>query len=459
MAYVLTMSLVLGIFAIYISAFFHQRLHAEIAHDLDLEINSARHYLQINKAGKMVWHTPETMLETELPLKNVSWMDIHQPNGTLLYRVPESGLVGTAAEIPAFDKERTAGSFSLTTQGDIQYRILQRDINIAGQMLIIRVAILENRAEEQLRILHWVIWLGLPLALLISAVGGFYLAGHALAPMSKFSEKARSITAEQLNERLPVTNSHDELDILAETFNDLFSRLQSSFENLKRCSADASHEIRTPLSIIRSVGEVGLRKNQDEEGYREAIGTMLEEADRLTMLTDSLLDLMHVEGLQSPLDARSFDLTGLAEEVVGQINILAEVKGQSLSFKKNSPVIVTGNRSLLYQVIVNILDNAIKYTQQGGWVNIKVEQTDNEALLEINDNGPGIHCENQNRIFERFYREDVSRNRNIEGFGLGLAFAKRVVEIHGGRIEISNLAQSGSVFRVVLPLAGKPHQS
>jgi len=182
---------------------------------------------------------------------------------------------------------------------------------------------------------------------------------------------------------------------------------------------------------------------------------MLEEADRLTMLTDSLLDLMHVEGLQSPLDTGLFDLTELAEEVARQMNVLAEVKGQSLSLQKSNSVMVTGNRSLLYQVIVNILDNAIKYTQQGGWVNIQVEQTDNEAILEINDNGPGIHRENHNRVFERFYREDASRNRHVEGFGLGLAFAKRVVEIHGGRIQISNIAQSGSVFRVLLPLAGK----
>lgn len=452
-AYVIAMSLVLGAFAIFITAFVHERLHAEIAHRLDLEVENAGRFLRLDSPGHLVWYTPDGAREIYLPLKNVSWLDIHLPDGTLLYLEPESGMTGTAAAIPSFDIGRIPSSFSVTTQGGVQYRILKRNIQVDGQTMIIRVAILEDQAESQLNILHWVIWLGLPLALLLSAYGGYHLAGRALAPMSRITAQARSINAERLDERLPVTNSHDELGILTETFNDLFSRLQRSFEELKRCTADASHELRTPLSIIRSVGEVGLGRSQDENGYREVIGTMLEEADRLTMLIDSILALMRVEGLQSPLDARTIDLGALAEEVASQFGVLAEAKGQTLRIENSEPLFVSGDRGLLHQVIVNILDNAIKYTQPGGRVMIHVDHMDREAILEIIDNGPGIAPENQQKIFERFYRIDVSRSRTVDGFGLGLTFARRVVEIHGGRIELSNAEQTGCEFRVVLPLA------
>jgi signal transduction histidine kinase len=203
---------------------------------------------------------------------------------------------------------------------------------------------------------------------------------------------------------------------------------------------------------------VGLGRHQDEAGYREVIGTMLEEADRLTLLIDSLLALTRVERLQCPSDAKPVDLGVLANDVAIQFGVLAEEKGQTLTVERTEPVSVTGDRGLLHQVIVNILDNAIKYTQAGGRVRLHVDHTDSEAILEIADNGPGIAPENHKKVFERFYRVDVSRSRTVKGFGLGLAIACRVVEIHGGRIEVSSACQTGSVFRVVLPLAVSPNQ-
>jgi len=457
-AYVIATSLVLCAFAIFVAVFAHERLHAEIAHRLDQEVEIAERSLRMDGAGRLVWYAPHGAHEPYLPLRNVSWLDIHRPDGTLIYRVPESDMAGTAAAIPSFKEGHTSGTFSVTTPGGVQYRVLQRDIEIAGKRAISRAAISEDQAERQLDILYWVIGLGLPLAMLLSGFGGYQMAGRALAPMSRITAQARAINAERLDERLPVVNRHDELGELAVTFNDLFFRLQRSFEELKRCSADASHELRTPLTIIRSVGEVGLGRHHDEAGYREVIGDMLEEADRLTLLIDSLLALTRVEGLQCPSDAKPVDLGALADDVAIKFGVLAEEKGQTLTLERTEPVSVTGDSGLLHQVIVNILDNAIKYTPPGGRVRLRVDHTDSEAILEIADDGPGIAAENHKKVFERFYRVDVSRSRTVEGFGLGLAITQRVVEIHGGRIEVLSTCQTGSVFRVVLPLVVSPNQ-
>jgi heavy metal sensor kinase len=457
-AYVIATSLVLCAFAIFVAVFVHERLHAEITHRLDQEVEIAERSLRMYGAGRLVWHAPRDAHEAYLPLRNVSWLDIHRPDGTLIYRVPESDMAGTAAAIPSFDKARTSGIFSITTPGGVHYRILQRDIEIAGKRAISRAAISEDQAERQLDTLYWVIGLGLPLAMLLSGFGGYLMAGRALAPMSRITAQARAINAERLDARLPVANRHDELGELAVTFNDLFCRLQCSFEELKRCTADASHELRTPLTIIRSVGEVGLGGHHDEAGYREIIGTMLEEVDRLALLIDSLLALARAEGLQFSPAAKLIDLGALADDVATQIGVLAEEKGQALTVERTEPVAVNGDSGFLHQAIVSILDNAIKYTQPGGRVRIRVDHTDSEALLEISDNGPGIAPENHQKVFERFYRVDASRSRSVQGFGLGLAFARRVVEIHGGRIEVSSAHHTGSVFRIALPLAVPPGQ-
>jgi len=457
-AYVIATSLVLCAFAVFVAFFVHERLHAEIAHRLDQEIEIAERSLRMDGAGRLVWYAPHDAHEAYLPLRNVSWLDIHRPDGTLIYRVPESDAFWTAAAIPSFEKEHTSGIFSVTAPGGVRYRVLQRDIEIAGQRAVTRAAVSEDQAERELAILYWVIGLGLPLAMLLSGFGGYLMAGRVLAPMSRITAQARAINAERLDARLPVANPNDELGELAVTFNDLFFRLQRSFEELKRCTADASHELRTPLTIIRSVGEVGLGRHHDEAGYREIIGAMLEETDRLTLLIDSLLALARVEGLQFPSDPKPVDLGVLADDVAIQFGVLAEEKGQTLTVERTEPVSVTGDRGLLHQLIVNILDNAIKYTQPGGRVCLRVDHTEHEAIVEIDDNGPGIAPENHNKVFERFYRVDASRSRTVDGFGLGLAIAQRVAEIHGGRIEVSSACQIGSAFRVVLPLAVSPNQ-
>lgn len=365
-AYVIATSLVLLAFAVFVAYFVHERLHAELVHRLDQEVEIAERSLRMDGAGRLVWHAPHDAHEPYQPLRNVSWLDIHRPDGTLIYRVPESDLSGTAAVIPPFEKGRTAGYFFITVPGGDHSRVLQRDIEIAGQRAITRAAVSEDQAERHLVTLYWVIGLGLPLAMVLSGFGGYLMAGRVLAPMARITAQARAITAERLDARLPVDNPNDELGQLTVTFNDLFSRLQHSFEELKRFTADASHELRTPLTVIRSVGEVGLGRHHDEASYREIIGALLEEADRLSLLVESLLTLTRADGGRLSLDANPVDLSNLAIEVSAHLRVLAEDKEQTLTVETSEPVPVVADSALLRQAVVNILDNAIKYTPPGG---------------------------------------------------------------------------------------------
>ena len=450
-AYAIATSLVLLAYAVFVAAFVHDRLKAEIVHRLDQEVEIAERSLTMDSSGQLVWHAPHSNHDAYQPLRNVSWLDIHRPDGTLIYRVPEKNVSEMADVIPSFEA-RPPGVFSLVASNGAHLRVLQRDIEIAGQRVIARAALSEDQAERDLATLFWVMGLGLPLAIALAGIGGYLMSGRALAPIAKMTSQARVINAEQLDARLPVDSPGDELGQLAATFNDLFSRLEQSFGQLQRFTADASHELRTPLAIIRSVGEVGLREHHDEATYREIVGTMLEEADRLTLLVESLLALTRVDAGRRTLDLNPIDLCAMASEVAGHLKVLAEEKGQTLIVEPSEPVGVSADIAILRQAVVNILDNAIKYTPHGGLVTLRVAQTGTEAILEIIDNGPGILPEHHAKVFDRFYRVDAARNRAEGGFGLGLAIARQAVEIHGGRIEIFGSPGQGSIFRIVLPL-------
>jgi heavy metal sensor kinase len=266
------------------------------------------------------------------------------------------------------------------------------------------------------------------------------------------AERARTITAERLKDRLPVDNPDDELGRLATVFNETLGRLESSFEQMRHFTADASHELRTPLTAIRSVGEVGLRGKRDERAYRDIIGSMLEEADRLALLVDRLLTLSRADRGQEKLSSDRVDLGELADEVATQLDVLAEDKRQTIKVECEAAPIWVGDRLVLRQALLNLVDNAIKYTPAGGEIKIRVAQTSKTALLDVCDNGPGIPAELRSRIFDRFYRIDKSRSReNGGGTGLGLSIAKWAVEVNGGQLTLEAANGPGTTFRITLP--------
>ena len=293
--------------------------------------------------------------------------------------------------------------------------------------------------------------LALPAGLILAALGGSVMAGRLLRPVELMASRAEKISAESLSSRLPVEDPQDEFGRMAGVFNRMLSRLEGAFERLRRFTADASHELRTPLSVIQSVGEVALQEDLDAAAYRDRIGSMLEEVGRLSRLVDSLLTLTRADAGAVAVGRKEIDVARLAAAAVEDMRPLAEEKGQDLTLSAQGPVLVRADEATFRLALVNLLDNAIKYTPPSGAVAVRVRVGDSEALIEVTDSGPGIPSEHAGRIFDRFYRVDQSRTAQAGGAGLGLAIAKWAVEANGGRIELENREAGGSIFRIVLP--------
>jgi signal transduction histidine kinase len=238
--------------------------------------------------------------------------------------------------------------------------------------------------------------------------------------------------------------------------NETFARLESSFEQLRRFTADASHELRTPLSVIRGIGESGLGETRTPAEYKEAMGSMLEEVDRLTNLVDTLLRLSYGDAGTVRLARAPFDLGQLTRDVVSSLAILAEERNQRLKVDAADGVVVSADRLVLREALTNIVDNAIKYGPQDSSIDIRVRAEGNQALLTVADEGPGIAAEHRERIFDRFFRLDEGRSRDEGGTGLGLAIAKWAVEVNGGQISVEGGADRGAIFRIVLAIGATP---
>lgn len=321
----------------------------------------------------------------------------------------------------------------------------------AGPDLALTVAMTEEPVRSVLRTLMIIFMLALPAGLILAALGGSIMAGRLLRPVELMAARAEKISTENLSSRLPVEDPRDEFGRMANVINRMLSRLEEGFERLRRFTADASHELRTPLTVIQSVGEVALQENLDAAAYRDRIGSMLEDVARLSRLVDSLLTLTRADARALALRRKEIDAARLVTQAVEDMRPLAEEKRQALSLSAAGPVPIQADEATLRLALVNLLDNAIKYTPTSGTIVVKLRIRDNETFIEVADNGPGIPTEHTGRVFDRFYRVDQSRTGQAGGAGLGLAIAKWAVEANGGRIELENRESGGSTFRLVLP--------
>jgi heavy metal sensor kinase len=289
-----------------------------------------------------------------------------------------------------------------------------------------------------------------PVVIALLVFGGYALTRRWLKPLDLMVAEANRITADDLGRRLPVVNPHDELGRLAGVFNVTLDRLEASFVALDRFVADASHELRTPLTTLRSVGEVGLRRSRTVEEYREIIGSMLEEAQRLQLLTQRLLELASTEGGAPTTDRTRIRLDEYVAACVGELGILAENKNQRLVVE-TVECAVTTDGVLLRQALQNLVDNAIKYSPEGSTIRIGVRVTAGGCCVEVADEGPGISPENRTQLMARFFRPDSGRGRGRGGFGLGLALTKAYMRVLGGAVDYEARPAGGSVFRLTLP--------
>ena len=290
-----------------------------------------------------------------------------------------------------------------------------------------------------------------PVALAVSALGGWFLARRALAPVDTMVEAARRIEAENLAKRIPAPTSEDELARLAAVLNDMLERLERSFVAARQFSADAAHELRTPLTILKGEMEVALRSAQAPVEIRKTLVSCLEEVDRLNGLVEDLLLMASMESNALSMPPKPVNLAEVLEDAAPALSELASRAGNYSKVAPAPPVWVEGYDSLLFRLVFNLAENAIKYTPRGGRIEVTLEQQNGSAVLQVKDNGPGIAAEAQERIFDRFYRVDPAREGS--GCGLGLALVRSIVQLHKGEIRLSSTLGAGSCFRVTLPLA------
>jgi heavy metal sensor kinase len=254
-----------------------------------------------------------------------------------------------------------------------------------------------------------------------------------------------------LYRRLPIANAHDELGRLTQTINAMIARLERSFLEIRRFTADASHELRTPLTIIRTEAEVALDKQLSPPEHRDLLGGILEECERLTRLIDQLLALAREDAGGGAAAMHALDLSSLVQQVAEDMRPLAEARGLSLVVAVDGPLPICGDELRLRQVCYNLLDNAIKYTPAGGTIALRAERKDQAVIITIQDTGIGIPPEHLPHVFDRFYRVDKARSRAEGGTGLGLSIAQSIVAAHGGRIELISAPGQGTTGIVTLP--------
>jgi len=318
---------------------------------------------------------------------------------------------------------------------------------------IMQVGISLENSEIDLRRLMIIMILAGGVLLLLASLGGNFIIRKALKPVKSVVQTAKDISADDLSLRIESGQRQDEIGELVDTFNDMISRLEKSVKKIKQFSGDVSHELRTPLTIIRGEIEVLLRKERNKEEYQKILKSTLEEAAYLERIIDDLLFLSRIESLEKKEFDKSVQLDEILLKVVESQELAAKKKNITLDLQKVEPARINGEEILLERMLVNIIDNAIRYTHPGGKVVVSLDKREGSSTLFVQDTGIGIPEESLPLIFDRFYVVDKSRFKETGGLGMGLSIVKRVVDCHGGKIEVKSDVNKGTSFLIHFPEA------
>jgi heavy metal sensor kinase len=333
-------------------------------------------------------------------------------------------------------------------------RIASLPLNSHGTVFVIQVFQWQHDVRESFERFDAMMWVGVPLLLALASFGGFWISRKALAPVDRITQDARSISIANLSERLEVSGSKDELHRLTETLNDMLARLDSSVRQMRQFTADASHELRTPLTLIRTAAEFSLRRERTREELMEAIRKILRECERTSTLVDSLLLLARADSGVDGLQFAPVDLCDLVRDACDQARILAGPKQIEVRVEiPDSSIELIADEHALRRVLLIFLDNAVKYTASGGVVSLQAGVKDGEAFVTVKDTGIGIADEDLPHVFDRFWRADKVRSREMGGAGLGLSIAQWIAERHGGTITARSEPGVGSTFELRIPCA------
>ena len=345
-----------------------------------------------------------------------------------------------------------ARTLSLKVDGE-SFRALVVPIERAGQVTgALEVGRAAGDVTDTLRALLLILAVAYPVTLAVASSGGIFLGGRALSPINRLTRLARRISAEDLSQRLDMPLPDDEVGQLAHTFNDMIARLEDAFRRQRQFTADASHELRTPLTAVKGQVEVALQRERSSDAYREVLRVVNQDVDRMARLIGSLLTLARADAGEIPIALEPISLADVVSGALEQVQAVAGQRGVALRQARESSVIVRADEDLLLQLLLNLLDNAIKHTPEHGEVTVGWTPHVDYVELWVRDTGIGIASEHLPHLFERFYRVDKARSRAEGGSGLGLSICRWIAEAHGGSIFAESLPGKGSTFTVRLPI-------
>lgn len=443
-------TLLLALFSATLYLYVKEKMAQPFGHLLRKDLAVVENQLKVLADGRILWNERSvgrrTQWTTEYP-----WFELWNEDGKLVRRFwPFAENRTPQVPVAPVRGRETLSLFYVAP--DLRIQSLSTPYEVPGREgeWMIRLMRLHIPAANPLGDLGVIILVALPIVVALLVLGGYVITRRWLSPLDRMVTEANRITVSDLSRRLPAENPHDELGRLASVFNDTLDRLESSFDALDRFVADASHELRTPLTTLRSVGEVGLRRSRTVEEYREIIGSMLEEAQRLQQLIQRLLELASAEGGAPFVHRSEIQLDEYVATCVNELGILAEAKGQHITVEAK-PCTVRTDAVIFRQALQNLIDNAIKYSPSDSGIHIEVREVDGYVGVAVTDQGSGISPENQAQLTQRFFRPDRGRGRESGGFGLGLSITKAYMRALGGSLEYQPAKPKGSIFRLKLP--------
>jgi len=407
-------------------------------------LNPKNYYIQIADTNNLIVWRSKNLLQDSLPVLT-DFMKQTSKDTISLKNPEQDSVIKLAYE--KLEEVRVDSIFSSMNIGLQEVRLLVKRTDHA----IVSVGYTISDIQGTMNQLFMIQLIAVPVILLISLLGGLILSKLSLKPIDAITRTAEEITASNLARRIPETDSKDEVGHLTSTFNKMIRRLDNSFAQIKKFTSDASHELRTPLTILQGELEVALHSEKTTDEYEIILVSALEEVGRLTNVVETLLDLSRAESGQIKMNFTESNLSKLMLDITEDAEVLAEMKGISVTSNISENVVLKYDSPRIHQALLNIVDNAIKYSNPDGKVNIELKNGKSNAVIVISDSGMGIEENEVEHIFDRFYRIDKARSSDIQGSGLGLSIVKWIVDAHNGKITVTSQLRKGTTFVLTLP--------
>lgn len=452
------LALVLIIFSVVLYVITARNLRDDV--DQSLEETATAAVRSLEERGFLPLIDEEELLSQFPELARIDkFFQIFSPSGTITIRSPNI----RQHEVPLSRTALEAALNSQTVLESAKYphepplRLISVPIIHQGNLLyIVQVGTSMEAIEDTLRRFLILLIVAMPIALAVSLAGGWFLAGRALRPVDAITLAAQRIAAGDLSQRLTMPAAPDEIGRLAGTFNNMIGRLDASFRQIRQFTSDASHELRTPLTVMKGETELVLRRPRPLEDYQSVLESNLEEIDRMTRIVEELLFLSRADMGEVKMESRPVVLEALVEDIHRQATLLGQDRSIAVVLGTVMPALVQGDELRLRELLLNLVENAVKYSHPGGKIEIGLVTDGQQAIISVSDQGIGIAPEDHRKIFDRFFRTDEARAHTKKGTGLGLAICAWIAESHKGRISVKSNVGQGSTFTVTLPLAPRP---